>query len=201
MNLTASELRHAFGLSGSLVTERRIGSVRIAYMVDLDDNEVGRRRANREGAILDRGTINALWEVPSDIDYPSSALPSWVIERVRKFRGAEVGEVVRRNVHPPLIIRGAVARGARLRTLLEVLGPLSSVCPTASIVASAPAPHDHSFLQARQFGVGIAVAHGHNLEVLVRPQVHAPELGAYQWHVAELVYESIVSEGVVRPTR
>ena len=201
MNLTASELRHAFGLSGSLVTERRMGSVRVAYMVDLDDNEVGRRRARGEGAILDRGTINALWEVPSDIDYPSSALPSWVIERVRKVQGVEAGNIVRRAVHPPLVIRGAVATGARLRTLLEVLGPLSSVCPTASIVASAPAPHDHSFLQAKQFGVGVAVAIGDDLDVLVRPQVHAPELGAYQWHLAELVYETIVNAGVIRPTR
>jgi len=201
MNLTASELRRAFGFSGSLVTERRIGSVRITYIVDLDDNEVGRRRARGEGAILDRGTINALWEVPADMDYPSSALPRWVIERVKRVREVEVGNTVRRALHPPLAIRGAVATGARLRTLLEVLGPLSSVCPTASIVASAPAPHDHSFLQAKQFGVGIAVAVGHDLDVLVRPQVHAPELGAYQWHVAELVYETIVNAGVVRPTR
>jgi hypothetical protein len=200
MSLTVADLR-VFGFGGSLVTERRIRSARVTYILDLDDAELDRRRSRDVGAIVDRATINALWELPADINYPAAALPAWVVERARKTPAVDVGEVIRRNVRPPLAIRGAVASGARLPTLLDVLGPLSSVCPIAVVLASTPQPHSASFLQAKRFGVGVAVRRDIDLEVVLPPEMHSPELGAYQWHVAEVVYDSIVSEVSGQPTR
>lgn len=201
MNLTPTELQRVFGFSGSLVVQRRAGRAVVSYVVDLDEAEVDRRLSRGVGPILDRGVINALWELPADIDYPLSALPMWVIERVRKTDAVAVSDVVRRTVRPPVHVQGAVATGARLRTLLDVLGPLSSVCPTGAILDSSPAPHDHSLLQAQRFGVGVAITTDSDPEVRVQPARLATELGAYQWHVAELVYDSIVTAGEVQPTR
>src|SRR5438094_633253 len=133
MKPAAEDIQRAFGFAGAVAAQRRQHRVMLTYFADVDREEVTRRAAAGIGAILDRRVINALWEVPADVDFPRDSLPDWVVRRLAGVDAADVDVVVRRRVRPPISIRGAAAVGQDLARLLDALGPLSSVCPTAAV--------------------------------------------------------------------
>lgn len=193
MNL-AAEIQRAFGFAGALTTQRRERRRTVTYFADIDHDEVARRAQAGIGAIVDRRVINALWEVPADLEFPREALPAWVVDRLDRIGAAEVGATVRRRVRPPLTIRAAAAVGPNLSVLLDVLGPLSSVCATAAVLTGKePDPHAPALLDARLFGVAVGVTSTAGISVLNEPQPVRGDLGPYQWHVAELVYSKIAA--------
>jgi hypothetical protein len=189
---TGADIQRSFNFTGSVAVEHRIGSVPLLFFADVDHDEVLRRNEAGVGAIVDRRVINALWEVPHDLAFPRDALPDWVVHRLALADVVEIGDVVRRHVRPPLIIRGAAVVGRSLPLLLDALGPLSSVCATAAVLTNgSPSPSDPALLDAQLFGVAVGVAAAGGIRVLNEAQTVRPDVGAYQWHVAELVYSEI----------
>lgn len=194
MTPATDDIRRAFGFAGAAVAQRQRGRVMLTYFADVDCDEVARRVQAGIGAIVDRRVINALWEVPADLDFPRDALPDWVVDRLIGIEAANVGATVRRRVRPPLTIRAAAAVGPNLSRLLDVLGPLSSVCATAAVLTRrAPDPDAPGLMDARLFGVAVGVASKGTIRVLNEPQPVLGDVGAYQWHVAELVYSEIAA--------
>lgn len=200
MKPAAASVQRAFNFAGSVSAERRFGTARLLFFADLRDDEVARRVHGGIGAIVDRGVINALWELPEGLEFPRESVPGWALKRLGGLRAVEIGEVVRRHVCPPLTIHGAVATGRNLGRLLEVLGPLSSVCPTAAVITGVEPPADDpALLNARLFGVAVGVRSRNNIRVVSQAGAgFRPDVGAYQWHLAELVYSEIAETSVVK---
>jgi len=197
MRPAATSIQRAFNFAGSVTAERRVGTTRLVFFADLQDEEVARRAHRGIGAIVDRGVINALWELPEDLEIPRESLPEWVLKRLGGFVAVEISEVVRRRVRPPLAIRGAAATGRNLSRLLDALGPLSSVCATAAVVTGTePRPDEAALLNARLFGVAVGVVSDDNIHVLGHAETFQPDIGPYQWHLAELVYAEIAETSV-----
>lgn len=189
---TPPEIQRAFDLDGAVAVHDRFHSAPVIVFADMDSEEVVRRTEAGVGAIVDRRVINALWEVPADVDFPRDALPDWVIQRLTPVAGAEVGRTVRRRLRPPLVIQGAAAVGRSLPRLLDALGPLSSVCATAAVLTNrSPNPRDSALLDAQLFGVAVGVVDPGGISVLTEAQAVRPDVGAYQWHLAEVVYSQI----------
>jgi hypothetical protein len=192
----AGDIQQAFGFPGAVTVERRQGRVVMSYFADVDEAEVSRRAAAGIGPIVDRRLINALWEIPADLELPRGSLPDWVTARLARVSVAQVGTTVRRDVRPPVRLRGAAAVGPRLARLLDALGPLSAVCPTAAVLTRGwPAASDPALLDAQLFGVGVAVADHDGVHVVAPAQPVRADIGAYQWHVAELVYAELTRVG------
>lgn len=189
---TSAAIKEAFGLAGSVAVRRRLGSTPVTFYVDMEQAEVTRRTESGLGAIVDRQVINALWEVPRDLDFPRDALPAWVVERLKAVDVVEIGPTVRRSVRPPLTIRGAAVVGRALPRLLSAVGPLSSVCATAIVLTSAaPSSTDPTLMDARLFGVAVGHVTADGIQVLSDSQAIRSDVGAYQWHLAELLYSEI----------
>jgi hypothetical protein len=194
VTLNRATIQQSFGFAGAVAAERKERGISLTYFADVDEREVLRRAEVGMGAIVDRRVINALWEVPSDMDLPRDSLPSWVLERLMDAAGADVGLTVRRHVRPPITVRGAAAVGPTLRSLLDALGPLSSVCPTAAVLTTEePEPTHPARLDAGLFGVAVGVAEGDGIRVLSEPAAVRGDLGPYQWHLAEVVYSELRS--------
>lgn len=185
-------IRSAFGFEGCVVLSRPTGVREVTFFVDLDWDQVSRRRADDIGALSDRRVINALWEIPEGLQYPRAALPQWILDRLgdRELGGA--GDTVRRDLRPPLYIRAAATSGQHLRQLLMDLGPLSAVCPTAVVLTGPrPRPEEPALLDARLFGVGVGVRSAVGISVLSGARRVESEAGPYQWHLAEMLYAQI----------
>lgn len=200
MRPAATSIQRAFKFAGSVSAERRVGTPRLLFFADLREEEVARRLHGGIGAIVDRGVINALWELPEELEFPRESVPDWVLKRLGGLRAVEIGDVVRRRVCPPLAIHGAAAVGRNLARLLEALGPLSSVCPTAAVITGIEPPADDpALLNARLFGVAVGVGSRDSIRVVSQPEAaFRPDVGAYQWHLAELVYAEIAETSVVK---
>ncbi len=193
MRPSAEVVQDAFGFTGSISIQHRLGNVPMLFFVDANTDEIRRRDAAGVGAIVDRGVINALWELPDGIDFPRSALPDWVLERLKTQIPRDASNTIRRDLRPPLTIHAAAGTGPSLSRILDAVGQLSSVCATAAVVtARPPTPDDPALLDAQLFGVGVGAVDGHRVHVLNHAQPMRPDLGAYQWHVAELLYSEIV---------
>lgn len=192
MTPTGAEIQQAFGFAGAVVARRRLGSAPLIFFVDVEVEEIRRRAEVGIGAIVDRRVVNALWELPEEVGYPVVSLPEWVIRRLTGVDAVEIGRLVCRHVRPPVRIRGAAAVGRSLSRLLEALGPLSSVCATAAVLTGTPPRStDSALLDAQLFGVAVGVAAPPGIRVLHAAQPVRPDMGAYQWHLGELVYAAI----------
>ena len=190
--ITPDAIRDAFGFGGSVVVPRSPAARPVVFYVDLDPDQVAQRRSHDLRALTDRALINALWEIPEGLDYPRAALPRWILDRISVLRSMNSGSCVRREVRPPLQIRAAAGIGANLQRLLDYLGPLSAVCPTAAVLTSdSPDYGDPAFLDARLFGVGVGVLAGEDVRVLCGAGAVELEAGPYQWHLAEMLYSEL----------
>lgn len=98
-------IRRAFGFGGRIAVTQSVGLRPVTFFVDLDWQQVLLRRSDEVGALVDRTVINALWEIPEGVEYPRSALPQWVLDRLGNREVAFRGDTVRRHLHPPLYIR------------------------------------------------------------------------------------------------
>jgi hypothetical protein len=182
-------IRSAFGFRGDIALTQSVGLGTVTFFVDLDWQQVSLRRSDEVGALIDRGIINALWEIPEGVEYPISALPQWVLDRLDNRQVAIKGETVRRDLRPPLFIRAAAASGKSLRSLLADLGPLSAVCPTAAILKGRQkALTGSAVLDARLFGIGVGVWNSSGISVLSDAGSVTSEFGPYQWHLAETLF-------------
>lgn len=182
-------IREAFGFKGHVVCGQPIGARPMTFFVDLDWDQVSRRRAHHIGPLLDRPVVNALWEIPEGLDYPRSALPTWILDRLAGANLIGSGDLVRRDLRPPLRVKAAVASGPILRRLLADLGSFSAVCRTAAVLTgSQPDGDDPALLDARLFGVGVGVRSPNGISVLSEAGHVEGELGPYQWHLAEVLY-------------
>ena len=182
-------IRRAFGFGGRIAVTQSVGLRPVTFFVDLDWQQVLLRRSDEVGALVDRTVINALWEIPEGVEYPRSALPQWVLDRLGNREVAFRGDTVRRHLHPPLYIRAAAASGRSLRRLLVDLGPFSAVCPTAAVLrGNQPVLDDPTVLDAGLFGVGVGVWNPSGISVLSGAEAVTSELGPYQWHLAETLY-------------
>ena len=182
-------IRSAFGFGGRMALTQSVGVRSVTFFVDLDWQQVSLRRSHEVGAVIDRSVINALWEIPEGVEYPRSALPRWVLDRLGNREVAVRGDTVRRDLRPPLYIRAAAASGGSLRRLLVDLGPFSAVCPTAAVLRGRqPVRDDPALLDARLFGVGVGVWNPSGISVLSGAGTETSELGPYQWHLAETLY-------------
>ncbi|MCC6227142.1 MAG: hypothetical protein IT195_12160 [Microthrixaceae bacterium] len=193
MSPSAEVVRDAFGFAGSIAIEHPLAQVPVLFFVDVDPEEVRRRDDAGVGAITDRRTINALWELPAGIEFPPNALPDWVVDRLSVGVDGHAARTVRRDLRPPLTIHAAAATAGSLSRILGAIGQLSSVCATAAVVTgTSPAPTDPTLLNAQLFGVAVGLAEGAEIRVLNHAQPVRPDIGAYQWHLAEMLYAELV---------
>ena len=192
--MTASDsIQEAFGFAGSTAVTGRFGHRRLTFFVDVDRAQASLRQSESVGPVLDRRLINALWEVHEGLEIPSAELPRWVVDRLSAVPVATPDGVIYRRLRPPLIVQGVAAAGRSLKRLLDDLGPFSAVCPAAAVVTgSEPLPSDPAFLDAQLFGVGVGLRWGHRIRVLSGADRVDPELGPYQWHLAEMLYSEML---------
>jgi hypothetical protein len=70
MRPTAASIQRAFSFAGAVTAERQFGTTQLVFFADLQEQEVARRIHRGIGAIVDRGVINALWELPEGLEFP-----------------------------------------------------------------------------------------------------------------------------------
>ena len=194
MRRTAHEdAARVFGFDGDVVEVGfPQGELGLAITMDVAEHEQ-RRRAG-VAPLTDRRAVTALWELPHEIEISASALPTWALERVVKLgpavRATSAG--YRRMVRPPVHISGVTASGRSLPRLLDCVGQLSAVASMGVVVHVGVTESDPALLDAALYGVGVAHAHGHELELVLYPGVVQPTTGPFLWWVAELAYEQLL---------
>jgi hypothetical protein len=73
------------------------------------------------------------------------------------------------------------------------------VFSTAAVIAGTEPPSDDpALLNARLFGVAVGMVSGDNIRVLSQAKTFRPDVGPYQWHLAELVYAEIAATSAKR---
>ena len=186
-------IQEAFGFPGSAAVTGRFGHRRLTFFVDVDTAQASLRQSESVGPVLDRRMINALWEVHEGLEIPSAELPGWVVDRLSALPMTTIGDVIYCRLRPPLIVRGVAAAGRSLGRLLDDLGPFSAVCPAAAVVTGPESPpSDPAFLDARLFGVGVGLRCGHRIRVLSGAEPVDPEIGPYEWYLAEVLYSEML---------
>ncbi|MFD7550441.1 hypothetical protein ACFV0R_26790 [Streptomyces sp. NPDC059578] len=144
------------------------------------DQEECARRARVSAARLDRlEVLQTLLELPVDEPVALAPLPAHLRAAVRRLPAgaAELDQraVTRRAVRP-LVIDLAVVRAsaAGWRGGLERAGRFAPFCRRALLLERTPPVAEEMLMEAAFYGIGILVADGERVNMLLEPRPHAP---------------------------
>ncbi|MFE2470094.1 hypothetical protein [Streptomyces mirabilis] len=145
----------------------------------LDEEECA-RRARVSAARLDSlDALQTLLELPVDEPVALASLPARLRSAVRRLPAgaAETDrrEVTRRAVRP-LTIDLAVVRANAVgwRGGLEQAGRFAPFCRRALLLDSAPPAAEETLMEAAFYGIGILVADGESVDLLLEPRSYTP---------------------------
>jgi hypothetical protein len=169
--------------------------VRALLRYRFDAQEVDRRRRARVGAVRDPEILDLLLGLPVGIPVSVEALtpmersalrltPPGVVQR-------EAGSVTRSAVYP-LRVDLAVVATQGWRAGLEVAGRFAPFCSRVMLLRQWPNDADDLRMQADFYGIGVVVANGADVEVLVAPHPFRPRrFTSAGWQFLEEVYQHV----------
>lgn len=180
-----------------MVTEVRLRLMGVWAMFSytLDLGEHARRLQCGGGALLSPDVLELLLGLPVGMPVPVESLtdrewgaladaPPWAV------RVAD-GQAVRAAV-PPLSVTLAVVNAKSWRSGLTAAGRFTPFCARALVLEARPPDAQEAQMQADFFGVGLSIACGDHVELLVEPgpwrQIRSTAAG---WRFRELVYDSV----------
>jgi hypothetical protein len=174
----------------------------IAYLPDLA--EIGRRSEVALGAITDRAVLDAMMGLPVGIPIAAGCVTQRERHQLaRAPRGVvdyDGGHLVRRAVAPVAVVL-AVVRARRWPQGLVAAGRFAPFCARAVVLPVAPVDLDQASVQAAFWGVGLAVATGEAVRVLVEPEPYVRHRhSAGQWRFAEEIHRQITEATAVART-
>jgi hypothetical protein len=165
----------------------------------LDHHEHQRRATEGIGALTSTGLLHGLWLLPSRLPVPIAEIPDVKLERLRSTPGCviECNQSLIRIYSPPGVVERLTFEGSSIRGLLRRAIKAAPVFERNIIVRCArqPAIDSRTLAEATEWGVGISIAVGEEIETIVLPS--RPSLGVpsvYRWWVAELAYEGVLYE-------
>lgn len=176
------------------ITEVELGGSRTVVATDVNSVERERRKALGVDAFEDRRALEVLLSMPGDASVPLTlfsasqqrvlrSLPSWVVERS--------GDHVRRVLSPPVSLLSAGFESSTWRQGFRKSASLASHCARYVVVNTANQAEDLVLetLEARYYGVGLAVLNDAGLEWLVSPApFNADWFSASAWLMTEQVW-------------
>lgn len=165
----------------------------LRYRFDVQEDD--RRRQWRLGAIRDPEVLELLLGLPVGISVPVSSLTASERSALRLAPpGAvevEAGLVTRRAVYP-LAVDLALVAAQGWRTGLEVAGRFAPFCSRVMLLRRWPNDAENLRMQADFYGIGVVVANGVNVEVMVAPRPFQPwRFTAARWQFLEEVYQHV----------
>jgi len=182
MRLASSILDEATTMTGQLpgsgvATPMTLRGVR-AY-VDLVPvvDECARRCRADLGSVQDRRTLAALRALPADVPVALSALTTQQRGVLRRMPDGcvtlEEGTVTR-NLVPAVRVTAAVVAARNWRTGLRRATQFAPFCSRSLVLATVPDDSEELQLEARYFGVGVAIADHAQLDWLLYPAPFRP---------------------------
>ena len=175
-----------------------LGDQEVVVAYDQDVEEARRRAAAGVRPVLERRTLQVLLDLPQGSWVSLSLLRPADQSRVRRLpRGlvAVEGDGVMRLARPALAVRSIGVAASTWRRGLRLSAPYASYCSRYVLLQPRRARGDLTMatLEARYYGVGLAVAEGDSLDWLVAPAPFAADrFSASSWLLAEQVADALV---------
>ncbi|MEU1147991.1 hypothetical protein ACFYO9_26665 [Streptomyces sp. NPDC005863] len=157
----------------------------------LDAAEHARRERSSAAPLAHMADLESLLALPVGIAVPMDtlgpeerravrALPAGAAERSRK--------TVARQAMRPVHVDLAVVRAASLRQGLERAGRFAPFCRRAVLLDRRPARLDEALVEADFYGIGVFVASGRDVELVLEPEEYRPprHTAAAWWFVEDL---------------
>jgi len=165
----------------------------LRFRLDLVEDD--RRRRAHSGAIRSPEVLDLLLGLPVGVPVPIGSLtPS---ER-SALRVAPPGVVtvdaacVTRQAVYPLAVDLAVVASRGWRTGLEVVGRFAPFCARVMLLRQWPDDAENLRMQADFYGIGVVIAHGTDVEILVAPHLfQRRRFTAAGWQFIEEVYQHV----------
>ncbi|MFH9983245.1 hypothetical protein ACH4ND_29255 [Streptomyces sp. NPDC017179] len=167
----------------------------------LNEDEHARREEVSAARVDKLPDLECLLTLPVDVPVPLQSLdsparravrglPSGAVERDRKT-------VTRRAVRP-LQVDLAVVRASGWRLGLERAGQFAPFCRRAMLLDRLPARLDEVLVEADFYGIGVFVASGDEVELVLEPaDYRPPRHTAAAWWFVEDVYQRLRSAAAV----
>jgi hypothetical protein len=161
-----------------------------------DPYEDERRRQAHVGAIPNPQVLDLLLGLPIGISVPITSLTPLERSALRLAPSGAVavdaGAVTRLAVHP-LVVDLAVISARRWQSGLEIAGRFAPFCSRVLMLHSRPMDTEGLRSQADFYGIGVVVAHGTEVEVLVTPRPFIRRrFTAAGWQFVEEVYQQLI---------
>jgi hypothetical protein len=165
----------------------------LSYRLDPCEDE--RRKRAHLGAIRHPEVLDLLLALPIGFSVPVTSLTP--LERLSLRlapAGAvaiEVGSVTRQAVYP-LAVDLAVIAIQSWRTGLEIVGRFAPFCARMMLLRQWPKDVENLRMQAHFYGIGVVVANGADVEVVIAPRpFRRRRFTASGWQFLEQVYHHV----------
>jgi hypothetical protein len=161
----------------------------------LDEAEHTRRERVSAARLDHMADLETLLSLPVDTPVPLSSLTPMARRAVRALpSGAADSDrqaVIRRAVRP-LQVDLAVIRASGWRQGLERAGRFAPFSRRAMLLDHLPAHLDEAMLEAGFYGIGVFVASGNDVELVLEPEQHrAPRYTPAGWRFVEVLYQRL----------
>ncbi|OHU47426.1 hypothetical protein BKG82_27865 [Mycobacteroides chelonae] len=189
----AQQALGCMGVAGAELYELGMLGTRAFVAVEMDHEEISRRKQAGTPALTDRLLLRELGSLPYLEQVARADLSPVALKVLRRAPDGvvELGETyVMRTVRPAVTLRGAVTVGHDWRGGLNAVSPFAAFCPRLFVLTTDAADIEHAALEAGLYGIGLARGGDKSVELHVHPEHPSVLFGPVAWRVQEIALEA-----------
>lgn len=184
-------LRALLGWHGTRYADVKLLGRLVHVVVEITEAGTARRHGDPPPDI---DMLRVFAELPVDSPVPVRSLEPVMRAALAGAPDAWVtyeGDYITRRYEPPLRVNGIVSVHRRWQEGIHAVGPFAADAPRVISLRHEPSRRSPLWHQAEEFGIGVVIESGENVDLVKPPARHLVRPGMELWSLAETVFAQV----------